>query len=231
MKITRSVTRALAVINTDASRRAVLDTTELLEAVLLQRPPKQILLLQQVSRRWNATIAKSASLQMKLFRRRSENTRDNEVLDTRRHESGSAALHTPRVPTPVRLNPFCQVESQPPRIVKVGMATRNKKITFSIEKPLSIASASWHRVLITEPPCRRASVRIGWWVDQRENGDRNCINHWSSAEVENSEGLTIGGIVFQALSREVVSEITSAQKSRVWIQIEPLDMTVPSVAE
>ncbi|KAK5680338.1 hypothetical protein LTS10_007265 [Elasticomyces elasticus] len=55
---------------TDGSCHAVLNTTELLEGILLHLPAAKLVVLQRVSRRLNACITESMSLQRHLFRRR-----------------------------------------------------------------------------------------------------------------------------------------------------------------
>lgn len=52
---------------TPAAYEAVLLTTELLENILLHVPPKDLLLVQRVSRKWRDLIGKSVPLQEKLF--------------------------------------------------------------------------------------------------------------------------------------------------------------------
>ncbi|KAK5690966.1 hypothetical protein LTR17_025803 [Elasticomyces elasticus] len=55
---------------TDGPCHAVLNTTELLESILLHLPAAKLVVLQRVSRRLNACIKESMSLQRHLFRRR-----------------------------------------------------------------------------------------------------------------------------------------------------------------
>lgn len=64
--ITPRITRAMAL---SASRHAVLETTELLESILVYLPFKELFVIQRVSRRFRDVIASSNQLQTKMFLR------------------------------------------------------------------------------------------------------------------------------------------------------------------
>ncbi|KAI6842891.1 Arp2/3 complex 16 kDa subunit ARPC5 [Hortaea werneckii] len=63
---TRRITRGMT---TDAARRAVFDTAELLENILMQLPPRKIFVIQRVCKPFRDIVATSVKLQQRLFLR------------------------------------------------------------------------------------------------------------------------------------------------------------------
>jgi len=57
---------------TQAARRAVSETTELLEAILLSLPPRDTIVCMRVCKRWNECVHASPSMPRHLFLRPSE---------------------------------------------------------------------------------------------------------------------------------------------------------------
>lgn len=56
-------------MTTDAARRAVLDTAELLENIMMQLPPRKIFVIQRVCKQFRDIVANSVKLQQRLFLR------------------------------------------------------------------------------------------------------------------------------------------------------------------
>ncbi|RMY57543.1 hypothetical protein D0863_12594 [Hortaea werneckii] len=63
---TRRITRGMT---TDAARRAVFETAELLENVFIQLPPRKIFVIQRVCKQFRDVMATSVKLQQRLFLR------------------------------------------------------------------------------------------------------------------------------------------------------------------
>ncbi|KAI7340585.1 hypothetical protein KC315_g619 [Hortaea werneckii] len=63
---TRRITRGMT---TDAARRAVFETAELLENVFIQLPPRKIFVIQRVCKQFRDIVATSVKLQQRLFLR------------------------------------------------------------------------------------------------------------------------------------------------------------------
>ncbi|KAI6788174.1 hypothetical protein KC360_g8708 [Hortaea werneckii] len=63
---TRRITRGMT---TDAARRAVFETAELLENIFIQLPPRKIFVIQRVCKQFRDVVASSVKLQQRLFLR------------------------------------------------------------------------------------------------------------------------------------------------------------------
>ena len=63
---TRRITRGMT---TDAARRAVFETAELLENIIMQLPPRKIFVIQRVCKQFRDIVATSVKLQQRLFLR------------------------------------------------------------------------------------------------------------------------------------------------------------------
>jgi hypothetical protein len=76
----------------DASRQAVLNTSELLEGILAWLPPKQLFVGQRVCKQWRDAIASSPELQKKMFLRVEEVPRQNWGLKVDYYDEGPSGF-------------------------------------------------------------------------------------------------------------------------------------------
>jgi hypothetical protein len=106
-------------MTTDAARKAVFNTSELLESILVCLPPKTLFGVQRVSKQFQAIIATSVPIQEKLFLRVRNEPQASWVLKEQATASGfkryfvESASDPPdqnsRVPT--NLNPFLRIRN------------------------------------------------------------------------------------------------------------------------
>jgi hypothetical protein len=83
-------------MTTDAARQTVLNTSELLERIILHLPMKNIFAVQRVSHKFKAVADTSPSIQTKVFRRLQNTQRRRGSRATSQHmacESSMCILH------------------------------------------------------------------------------------------------------------------------------------------
>lgn len=104
-------------MTTDAARKAVFNTSELLESILVCLPPKTLFGVQRVSKQFQAIIATSIPIQEKMFLRLRNKSHLNWQLKYKDTESGLAQEFVESVDpsadqdtrTTTELNPFLQL--------------------------------------------------------------------------------------------------------------------------
>jgi hypothetical protein len=105
--------RATRSMTTDAARRAVFDTTELPESVLVCLPPKNLFAVLRVSRRFRAVITASIPIQEKMFLRVRNEPWTAWKLEGKLKDTHFVEQLNPtpwyRFKAPVELNPFLEL--------------------------------------------------------------------------------------------------------------------------
>lgn len=163
--------------STSAARCAVLETTELLEMVLLALPPRDTIVSMRVCKAWNKCIHHSPSMAQHLFLQ-SKGLRIRQLL-WRHHDTttgrcskhsvatldlaetysdkvvrsvpGQANLVTALL-TPARLCPLMAIHyAQPARVRMSGIP--EERIRLARKKP-----GMWEFMLLCDPPCESAEV-------------------------------------------------------------------------
>jgi hypothetical protein len=153
----RRTTRSMT---TDAARRAVFDTTELLESILVCLPPKNLFGVLRVSRRFRAVITASIPIQEKMFLRVRNKPwtawkLEGELKDTHFVEE---LIPTPwyQFKSPVELNPFLELCHQDQSSAqRVHNGSECLKLALQKPVPLSTLDSKTPSILDTyasDPP-------------------------------------------------------------------------------
>lgn len=113
--------RATRSMTTDAARQAVLQTDELLDAILVNLSMQQLFVIQRVSKRFKAVIAATPAIQEKMFLRPSKGPAETWTIDEVAYMPVGLAQNIvgvrPVARRPVTLNPmvrtndFCPSET------------------------------------------------------------------------------------------------------------------------
>ena len=160
MPITRSQSRLM-------SARAVVDTAELLEAILLHLPMPEILLARAVSRSWKELVDTSPSLRFATFR-----PPDTEVLIplTSRygvHLSNVLAMPSGATPKHLRINPIFLLEStkhfgyaywEEQSLVEVFVGHRCE--IANLNTLALVENSGLRDMFVTRPACPKASLQL-----------------------------------------------------------------------
>lgn len=199
-------------MNTDAARKAVLNTTELLESILVFLPAKTLFGVQRVSKQFQAIIARSIPVQEKMFLRVRNKPQPTWQLKGRSREPVSRAYFVefpngcepPRhefLYTPVELNPLLKLDDR--RSKGWSCATRADKIIdeevyLTFDQPLSLskldnAPPSILNTYISDPPVNWIDVR--GYYELREG----LITIMNCSSEESRSTATLGELLSGAL--------------------------------
>ena len=120
---TRRITRGMT---TDAARRAVFETAELLENIFMQLPPRKIFVIQRVCKQFRDIVATSVKLQQRLFLRSD---------GTEAQEWRVAAKYNADAPNDDRLRTYRFVKSTyiPGADEKLGVAFTPVRLGLALE--------------------------------------------------------------------------------------------------
>lgn len=136
-------------MTTDAARKAVFNTSELLEAILVCLPPKTLFGVQRVSKQFQAIIATSVPIQEKMFLRVRNEPQVSWLLREQATTSGfkryfveSASDHpdqNSRVPTD--LNPFLRIRNQSINTCaeRIHGRVAVEQVILKFDQPVSLA--------------------------------------------------------------------------------------------
>lgn len=205
-------------MTTDASRKAVFNTSELLEQVILCLPMKKIFGIQRVSRQFRDVIAASPKIQEKMWLRlRNDFPKEQWVLET---SIGTQAPWAEEVRfrkvavdtedrswRPTTLNPLLELISAEQDLPTAEKLYTNHQKTEFIDMNLSQhhfgAHPSFLKTYITDPPCYmvKADIIAGFLLDPRdEDGVCGTV---SGDDVVMPQDLTIGDVVRARTSVEL----------------------------
>lgn len=143
----------------------VLATTELLELVFLCLDATTLFAIQRVCRRWNCLISDSRKLQEHMFLRAPSNARhtsssnQDRSISLQYRDGELYADHS----VEVNLCPILDVAIQYPR-------TQGGSIAASCSQSALRGSPSWHKMLLTNPPCKSATVALWWRIEETMRG-------------------------------------------------------------
>lgn len=106
-------------MTTDAAHKAVLNTSELLESILVYLPPKTLFGVQRVSKQFQAIITTSIPIQEKMFLRLRNKPQQSWSLKGKPNASGynpyfvecASSSPDPILRKPTELNPFLKLDS------------------------------------------------------------------------------------------------------------------------
>lgn len=158
-------------MTTDAARKAVFNTSELLESILVCLPPKTIFGVQRVSKQFQAVIATSTPIQEKMFLRVRNEPQRRWVLKEQATVSGvnryfvesanDAANRNSRLPT--GLNPFLSNFAKTTCTKRTRETPAIENVSLGLEQPLSLTmlregAPSILRTYISDPPPRDIKV-------------------------------------------------------------------------
>jgi hypothetical protein len=192
-------------MTTDAARRAVFDTPELLENIILCLPVKDVFAkVQRLSRSWKAVVDSSVAIQTKLWLR----PRDKTAVQPRGFNEGHASSHVPDIcpgseypiyPPGVVLNPFSQIEcvnfharlsSYPTsneRPMLIGLHSDTKSMN-GYAQPVIDHSHNWRGMYLTEPPITTVMLKIRY----QYRTDKDSEWNWVGSLIRDRDGITLG---------------------------------------
>ncbi|RMY70973.1 hypothetical protein D0862_14669 [Hortaea werneckii] len=147
----RRITRGMT---TDAARRAVFETAELLENIFVQLPPRKIFVIQRVCKQFRDIVATSVKLQQRLFLRSD---------GTEAQEWRVAAKDNADSPNSGRLRTFRFVKSN-----YIAGADEDLGVVF---KPVRLGHVLEHAYLYKEPNAAHAFYLTNQWVEFRRKFD------------------------------------------------------------
>ncbi|TKA81378.1 hypothetical protein B0A55_02079 [Friedmanniomyces simplex] len=193
-------------MGTDAARRAVLGTVELLEMILLQAPAETVFIAQCVRRLFRDTVATSVLLQQKLFQR----------LRTRRNGGsprGKVGLLCVTEACFASLTSTISLLILPPPTedetesglwcgrlpLQDRMAVTGEGVDFQFKKARVVGAASWKLTYLTKLPCRVASM-TGVWVIDAEPPLRGFLDIIPTTTTA-AQGFTLGALLDISLQK------------------------------
>jgi len=215
------VTRACSARRAEKSAKAVFNTTELLEQILLNLPAKNVFAVQRVNTFFRDVIRGSISIRRALFLEPlSEqtiwklqyidgrdfdsykdyvwNVGDVTFVPCQSADDDGAARQTKNTTyaTPVRLNPLLKDTTgyEESLDLLADPSWSGNSAIFSLAFKMSLAGVpSWRDTYITAPPCKTATFRLVWRHGQYEGG--------KFVFVEDAAGLTLGTLVDNVLKQ------------------------------
>lgn len=167
----------------------VLATTELLELIFFCLDAKTLFAIQRVCRNWNSLISDSRKLQELMFLRVPPNAKQPPALhhcDTSWDER-DAQLLTAQFADDVTLCPVLEIATQ-------FVRTHPGQIAASCTQSALRGSPSWHKMLLSNPPCKQATVALWWRIGDSMRGSIYLES------VTNSTGLRFADVVRAALA-------------------------------
>lgn len=149
-----------------ASVEDVLDIPELLEMIILELPPHDILLAQRTSKTWNAAIAKSLRIQRKLFKASggpplapsSNSSVQHSVYDSQYYEHELS--FNPLLPSICRAEgPLVGIDGvQSIQWRFTGRELLDRIVHMPEEMKIDYERKAWNGMFVTQPPCTTAMV-------------------------------------------------------------------------
>lgn len=210
MRITRRMT-------TDMSRNAVLSTVELLEAIILCLPVRNIFTIQAVSQQFRDVIASSTQIQNKLFLR---SCVPKELWDLcsvlgqptpLRHMDSSLKFlphsdaNTNKVGNPIMPAALCPIAhsasftSDMKAIANRFRHLKNDPAYLDFMN-LNTRHGSWRQMYLTDPPCKAVRITNA----QAEISSNPCrVAYLDSFRISRAGGITMGDIVDAICAKKV----------------------------
>ena len=198
-----------------AARSAVLNTTELLEAIMIYLPIKKIFAIQRVSRRFRDIIGKSVQIQQKLFIKpcakeeiwklahlppRPGQTGEDFESEPKlvfAHSAETAAENAKSLFVPAILCPILDAttESVPvtDRLWLNDGDYREIQLTALIKRP-----GSWELTQLTDPPCKHMRFSIHAALEDSRGKVRAYSDPW--IHIERLGGIVLGDILPAAMA-------------------------------
>lgn len=227
MKRATDIVRATPGLKHGDASQAALATTELLEAVVLHMPYKQIFAIRLVCRRWRNCIDSSTRIRQKLFLQPCITKESwifrmlplmrvyEDYMPCNEYEFASEAENTGTsgVITPVALSPFSKVLFEGAKVYATQKTWPGEMLMLNMAS-LANSSGSWQAIYLTDPPCMTARVCVSF-----ETSDQV----WGSGFVGmcSESGITLGDVYHAAMEMElnkvepeVIALIISGQKKR-----------------
>jgi hypothetical protein len=143
----------------------VLATTELLELIFLCVDATTLFAIQRVCRKWNWLINDSRKLQEHMFLRAPLNPKHVPSTAEDRTVSlqyNNAIPHASQF-TEITLCPVLEIATE-------FMRTQPSSIAASCNQSALRGSPSWHKMLLTIPPCKSATVALWWRIGESMRG-------------------------------------------------------------
>lgn len=165
----------------------VLATTELLELIFLCLDARTLFAIQRVCRNWNSLINDSRKLQELMFLRVPPNAKQPPSL----HHCATnweERLATAQFMDDVILCPVLELATQ-------FVRTHPGHVAASCTQSALRGSPSWHRMLLSNPPCKQATVALWWRIGDSMRGSIYLESVTSSA------GLRFKDVVQAALAQ------------------------------
>jgi hypothetical protein len=192
-------------MTTDAARRAVFDTPELLENIILFLPVKDVFAkVQRLCRPWKSVVDFSHAIQTKLWLR----SQSGNVIQPTKYSNDHAfeicdwfqELASPIYPPGVVLNPFLRIEppnfyttlmspffeEDPESPCAVTLFGHSRSVNGN-DRPAVQSSRNWRNMYLTEPPITTASLRV--YLSQ---GSGDNSSSWIESAIRDPNGITLG---------------------------------------
>lgn len=222
--------RITQLMGLDAPRRAVLNTAELLEIILLFLPARSVYSACRVSQQWNALVETSIAIQRKLLIKPSTPKQAWQVIDrswsivpaeTPPLLEFNTSTNTPVVVTPVIINPLLAASFEPLCLTCHAWPASWDAAKFAISdktmKKMNLGRPARSSLLsqITDPPCQKVKIRRDWRSKEKvEPGDRErtrggCIDWTVQRSAE--DGVTLGDVFHALKSRGSVYSTPSSR--------------------
>lgn len=173
-------------MTTDAARKAVFNTNELLELILVFLPPKSLFGVQRVSKQFQAIIATSVPIQEKMFLRLRNTPEQGWVRQEKMTADGKelyfvegtdpSSQQALRIPT--QLNPFLRLRDKSWHCVK----RTTESAILDVENPITLATLD-HRApsilktYISDPPSDSVEVFLDYQLPQGEIETSRMMRH------------------------------------------------------
>ncbi|KAI7595153.1 hypothetical protein KC343_g15577 [Hortaea werneckii] len=200
---TRRITRGMT---TDAARRAVFDTAELLENIIMQLPPRKIFVIQRVCKQFRDIVASSVKLQQRLFfradgfevqERRMTAKADTDQSTSYRFVRPNDIIyqdeHLGRIVTPVRLNCIVQSERPAKKLSAPDAYYGNhEQVFFWHNDILNILNGDnpLGNTYLTHPPRAYVTIDFDMW-----HKSDYMYRYWIRGEIRNPNGWRIAELL------------------------------------
>ncbi|KAK4547621.1 hypothetical protein LTR36_000578 [Oleoguttula mirabilis] len=198
-------TRITRNMKIDGPRKAVFNTAELLENILVFVHPKKVVAATRVCRQFRDIVATSLKLQQMLFLRLPTQTAETWRLVPSLPtdppsgayfdiDKGKPTSPNTRALVPVRLHPFLTLCG--PKVYAGGsensaarlLRAQGERVLFPFKKPLS-GSAPWEQAPLTDPPYKTASITLYWDIKAKP-----LIRLTVTREVSTVTGIKLGDL-------------------------------------
>lgn len=204
----------------DAPRRAVFNTAELLEIILLFLPARSVYSACRVSQQWNALVETSIAIQRKLLIKPSTPKQAWQVIDrswsvvpaeTPPLLEFNTSTNTPVVVTPVIINPLLAASFEPLSLTCHAWPISWDAAIFTISdktmKKMNLGRPARSSFLsqITDPPCQKVALRRRWQSKEKvePGGRKKTRTGYMNWTVQKSaeDGVTFGDLFHALQSR------------------------------